>query len=33
MGFLQMLDRRRYILSLTDDGDELYEATGRKNVK
>lgn len=33
MGFLQMLDRRRYTLSLTDDGNELYEATGRRKAK
>lgn len=33
MGFLLLLDRRRYTLSLTDDGDELLEATSRRYVK
>jgi hypothetical protein len=31
--FLLLLDRRMYALALTDDGDELYEATSRKQAK
>jgi hypothetical protein len=32
MAFLQMLDRRRFSIALTEDGPEFYEATGRRNV-
>ena len=32
LDFLQMLDRRRFNVALTDDGLEYFEATGRRNV-